>query len=815
MKASFGIRITLFIFSMAFLLNGTVRAQNALKEKMEEIKASTGSDSIKVYALAELAIKAAKKSMDDGLSVITEMEMISKESPSLTAFTKVNKGEVYLKNSSPEKALENFQLAFRYYDKSNNQKMIVGLLVRQAKAYQQLNNHDKVIEKYSEAYRLAEQKAGIEVFIEVVNDYYGYLGKRGDRAAQFKLLSDQLEFVRQSSSRTDDLMAECYMDLAYYYFYLEKFQESYQYCELARPHAERSANDFRKLDVYNTGGSALKALKRQKDALVLLHKAGDLLEATTSPIKRHLGSVYTNLGITYYELGEPAKGFEYKVKALEFFRKTDNESGVFNVNIAIGIDLIEIEKKPELAVKYLHEAELKFKEHGSLYTGQHLYRSLHQSYATMGNYEKAYQYFEKFLTIRDSSLNSEKQKQLGEMEAKYENSKKEQQIEMLSRDQKIGQLMLLRNKEALEKEKAENQIKENSILLLEQESNLKEEQLAREKAQTEAERNKAMLAQEQKKLAEKEALDQRRINMMFGGASLLLIIFLISLYRGYRQKKKANEEIIKQKSIIELQKAIVEEKNKEVLDSINYAKRLQDAILPPIAYLTSLLRDSFILYKPKDIVAGDFYWLEEVSNSRNEKLIYFAVADCTGHGVPGAMVSVVCSNALHRTVKEFGMTDPGAILDKVTELVLETFSRSESDVKDGMDISLAVFNTNTKELFWSGANNPLWILRDGNITEIKPDKQPIGSFDGRKPFTTHAIRPLAGDVFYLFSDGYCDQFGGEKGKKLKEANFRKMLLAMNGASMLTQQQQLLTAFENWRGDLEQVDDVCVLGVRLF
>ncbi|HCA83234.1 MAG TPA: hypothetical protein DEP18_05560 [Flavobacteriales bacterium] len=151
MKAPFRIGISLFFIATAFVLAGTVHAQNTLKEKMEEIKASSGSDSVKVYALAELAVKAAKKSRDDGLSVITEMEMISKESPSLSAFTKVNKGEVYLKNSSPEKALENFQVAFRYYDKSNNQKMIVGLLVRQAKAYQLLNNHDKVIEKYSEA----------------------------------------------------------------------------------------------------------------------------------------------------------------------------------------------------------------------------------------------------------------------------------------------------------------------------------------------------------------------------------------------------------------------------------------------------------------------------------------------------------------------------------------------------------------------------------------------------------------------------------------------------------------------------------------
>ena len=250
------------------------------------------------------------------------------------------------------------------------------------------------------------------------------------------------------------------------------------------------------------------------------------------------------------------------------------------------------------------------------------------------------------------------------------------------------------------------------------------------------------------------------------------------------------------------------------MDSINYAKRLQDAILPPTHFIKENLPDSFVLYKPKDVVAGDFYWVEKVPLSNGDDLVLFAAGDCTGHGVPGAMVSVVCSNALNRTVKEFGITEPGKILDKVRELVIETFEKSESEVRDGMDISLCSLNKRTNELKWAGANNPLWLIRDKQLIEFKPDKQPIGKVDNITPFRTEIIKLQTNDSIYLFTDGYADQFGGPKGKKFKYKQMQDAILTSISVPSEKQSQTLNDRIEEWQGALEQIDDILVMGVRI-
>jgi serine phosphatase RsbU (regulator of sigma subunit) len=273
------------------------------------------------------------------------------------------------------------------------------------------------------------------------------------------------------------------------------------------------------------------------------------------------------------------------------------------------------------------------------------------------------------------------------------------------------------------------------------------------------------------------------------------------------------------------QKDEIQEKNKEITDSINYAKRLQEAILPPIKLFSEYFSDSFIFYLPKDIVAGDFYWLEvgsekfqDTNNSelqtRNSELIFFAVADCTGHGVPGALVSVVCSNAMNRAVKEFKLSEPGKILDKVRELVLETFSKNAQDVQDGMDISIACFDHVKKELKWSGANNPCWIIRNGKLIELEHDRQPVGKVDHAKPFTTHSLILEERDMIYLVSDGFADQFGGEKGKKFKTANLKKLLVSVSHKNCEDQNKEISNTFSTWKGQLEQVDDVCIMGIKI-
>lgn len=288
---------------------------------------------------------------------------------------------------------------------------------------------------------------------------------------------------------------------------------------------------------------------------------------------------------------------------------------------------------------------------------------------------------------------------------------------------------------------------------------------------------------------------------------VLLILFLAFVVNRLRITRKQKQLIEEQKRATEIAHHQLEEKNTEILDSIIYAKRIQNAILPSQKIIQQKLPQSFILYRPKDIVAGDFYWLEQ-----KEETLLFSVADCTGHGVPGALVSVICNNGLNRSVREFNLTDPGKILEKTREIVIAEFEKSEDEVKDGMDISLCAITGN--ELQWAGANNGLWIIRSNAIIELKADKQPIGKYSDNKPFSTQSVILRSGDLIYMYSDGYADQFGGTKGKKFKAAQLKELLLSIHNESMIRQKQMLEEKFDEWKGNLEQLDDVCVWGVKI-
>lgn len=296
-------------------------------------------------------------------------------------------------------------------------------------------------------------------------------------------------------------------------------------------------------------------------------------------------------------------------------------------------------------------------------------------------------------------------------------------------------------------------------------------------------------------------LEEANVRYLWTGLGLVFLILILIVFVLNRVRSAKKE--------IEHQKHIVEEKNREITDSINYAQRLQNAILPTEKAITSAFPKNFVFYRPKDIVAGDFYWMEESGD-----LVHFAVADCTGHGVPGAMVSVVCNNALNRAVREFDLKDPGKILDKVTDLVIETFEKSDEEVKDGMDVCLCTYDKAKKKMYYSGANNSLYHIHDAELNEYKATKQPIGKYANRLPFQTVEIDVLPDDSFYLFTDGYADQFGGEKGKKMKYKPFKKLLVANHMKGLEAQKIALEDAFDKWSQDYEQVDDVCVIGFRL-
>jgi serine phosphatase RsbU (regulator of sigma subunit)/HAMP domain-containing protein len=282
--------------------------------------------------------------------------------------------------------------------------------------------------------------------------------------------------------------------------------------------------------------------------------------------------------------------------------------------------------------------------------------------------------------------------------------------------------------------------------------------------------------------------------------------------RTLEQKvRERTEEVVRQKDEVERQSRKVVELYKNVTDSIRYAKRLQESILPPDKRIRELVPESFVLYRPKDIVSGDFYWFEKVDDK-----VVFAAVDCTGHGVPGAFMSLVGHNGLNQAIKEHGNVRPSEVLKDLNRIAFESLhkDREQQLVRDGMDMALCSYDPARMVLEYAGANCPLYIVRGGELLEYSPDKIPIGGFelDGRS-FTDHRIRLQRGDTLYVFSDGYPDQFGGPKGKKFLYRRFRELLLSISDRPMERQKHMLLDALNEWKGAHEQVDDILVIGVR--
>ena len=300
---------------------------------------------------------------------------------------------------------------------------------------------------------------------------------------------------------------------------------------------------------------------------------------------------------------------------------------------------------------------------------------------------------------------------------------------------------------------------------------------------------------------------------ILGHALLKMKDELAETERILEQKvKERTEEVVKQKDEIDSQRAKLEELYNDVTDSIRYAKRLQDSILPPERILKKYFPASFVLFKPKDIVSGDFYWI-----SKYKSELMFAAVDCTGHGVPGAFMSLVGANGLNSAVNEHKLADPGKILDDLNKYASESLNKGDDEnaVRDGMDITLCCLNKKEMKLRFAGAYNPLYLIRDKELEIIKTDKFAIGSFKpGEKNFNTYEIDIKKGDKIYVFSDGYPDQFGGLKGKKFMYKQFKETLLTTVNESMETQKLLLDQKIEAWRGTYEQVDDIVVFGVEV-
>jgi len=503
--------------------------------------------------------------------------------------------------------------------------------------------------------------------------------------------------------------------------------------------------------------------------------------------KMELAEAFGHLGSLYYSQGNKQKSLDYFNKALDINRQINNIPRIMESLNNVAVLYQELGKYKEALENF--NADLNYARQMNIKTDViAILHNISLVYKDQKNYPKAIGYLDSSIYIakqlRDFDDLREAYSTLSEIYKEQNNYPKALEFFQLSAAAKDSLLSQTREKQFIEmstKYETEKKEAENKVLKAEGEK-------------------------------------QRTINIAITGGLLLAIALAFFVFRSYRQKKKANVLLAAQNHEIKAQKHIIEEKQTEILDSISYAKRLQEAILPPYNLLQSSFKDISVFYQPKDIVAGDFYWMEKVHKDNNE-LTLIAAADCTGHGVPGALVSVVCSNALNRAVHEFMLTDAGQILDKTRELVVKTFAKSEKSVKDGMDISLVVIHRTANSqptIHWAGANNPVYILSYDKITEIKADKFPVGAYinDENHHFKTHELSLNPNDRIFIFSDGLPDQFGGPENKKYKYKRLKEKLIESVNLSLNDQKQFIQQDLREWQGLREQVDDILLIGFEV-
>jgi serine phosphatase RsbU (regulator of sigma subunit) len=660
-----------------------------------------------------------------------------------------------------------------------------------------------------------------------------------------KLKTNNLDAKTQKKLKT--LFAGSLINTGYYYRLIGDIQKALEYYNLSFIEYEK-LNEKQGLAyclnnmgvIYDSYGDLPRALDAYQKSLTFQDEINDL---------EGIANSLNNIGAIYKILDETEKAFEYYYKSLSIQQKINNKRGEAMISLKIG-DLHRINNNLDTAEFYYIRSLNISNEIGNKSVKASTLREIGNLYLTKNDIQKALKHYTEAIELYESINDVEEiVKSYNNIAMlyfktnKYENTKYYAQ-KALNLSKKLGYVegisataKLLSNIYEIENNtnKAYEMYKLH-ITMRDSIKNTKNEKLAiKSQLQYEYEQKQKLLKIEKEKeilIAKEEKKRHQAINIAFSLGITLFLIFLIILYNRLkvtnRQKKiisitnqelnisneelaKQRDEIEKQKDKIIIQKKILENKNQEITDSITYAKRIQESILPSNELIKELLPHSFVLYKPKDIVAGDFYWVEKIND-----LVLFSVADCTGHGVPGAMVSVICHTALNRVVREYHYYNPAEILNKTREIIAERFQNNSNDVQDGMDISICTWDKKTNTIQFAGANTSIYIIRKDSktIEIIKGDKQPVGYFQNFSPFKQVEIKISDGDTVYLFSDGYADQFGGDFNKKIGYQLFRETLTSISHLPLNLQKNELDKLFEKWKANSEQIDDICILGVKV-
>jgi tetratricopeptide (TPR) repeat protein len=622
--------------------------------------------------------------------------------------------------------------------------------------------------------------------------------------------------------------------------------------------------------LYNDMGTVEEEQGSFSKAYQHFNKALSLFTRTNN--KREISSCYNNIGLIYHDQSNNPKAIQYSLKALSILETMNEPYLTANTLISIG-NIYRDQKDDAQALDYFKQALEKQQAANSTEGIAIVNSDIGLVYMDQNDYDKALRYFNKSLTILKQidaegdigdcySYIGDAYFAMGDMKKSEENERKALEVFKSTDDQEgmsdalndIGKIYAAEGKypaslkieeqalaiakdidsrrligdinsqlsEDYEKtkqpEKAFQAFKiaeaiKDSLNDIENSRKVIQSQLAH---QFEKEQQAQAAAQEKKDaIASEESRRQKSLLYFVIGTLVLVILFAIFMVNRFLVIRQQKKIIVEQKDLVENKNKIIEEKNKDITDSIHYARDIQRALMPGEQEFKEKFPESFVLYMPKDIVSGDFYWMSE----KDDKALFLA-ADCTGHGVPGALMSMIGVSLFNETVGKKDIIEPGNILKEVRKGIIDTFKQKGDTQKhrDGMDAALCSIDMKTLKAEFAGAYNPLWIIKGSSptgIIEVAPDKQPIGVQEGqRSTFTTHDIQLEKGDTVFLFSDGYADQFGGPNGKKFKYRQFQELLLSITKQAMSEQKNILEERFKEWKGTLEQVDDVLIIGIRV-
>jgi serine phosphatase RsbU (regulator of sigma subunit)/Tfp pilus assembly protein PilF len=658
----------------------------------------------------------------------------------------------YLNRGDYDRADSSINISEKLAAKAGYKVGIVSGLITKGVIQQFRNDYDKALDIYKKALALAMEvnyREGMAIGYTNIGILYRAQGEP-DKALDYYFKALRLNEVLGNKKN----LASSYGNIANIHFGESDYEKSLE-MSLKAAAIREEIKDKRGLIIsYNTIGLIYQYTNRLDESLQWFFKGMKIAEELNS--KSGMADMYGVIAMNYAEQKKFELAQVYAEKALKLRLDLGNTLATADIYDILGHIYFKqgkVSRAKEIFLKSVKLAE----EMESKPDMMDSYQSISLCDSAAGDYKSAFLFFRKHARLKGEMFNEEKEEKIAEMQTKFESEKKEQQIKLLNAEKESQARITLADTK-----------RRNTIII-----------------------------------------------SITAGFILVLIVAVIIL-RSLRITRRQKAIIEQSHMQIEEQKELIEEKQKEILDSIKYASRIQKALLTSENFIKRRIEDSFILYKPKDIVAGDFYWASEVQpDSSSSRLFYLVVADCTGHGVPGAFMSLLNISILNEIINERKIYSPEKILNEARTSIIKALNPEGSEEsQDGMDCILVEINFEQMRMRYAAANNAFYIVRNGELIYCKADKMPVGKSPNQdKSFTLFEVQLEKNDCVYLITDGFADQFGGEKGKKYKYKTLEQKFLEIAALSMSVQREELTKSFDQWKGNLEQVDDVCVIGIK--